>query len=77
MPAKTDIAVEFEDVTYHVPPVGQWPIDAMEAAEQGRGITATRLVLGDDQWAEFRKHHSTGAEVEAFMDAIKAVIANG
>ncbi|PPJ31912.1 hypothetical protein C5E45_33005 [Nocardia nova] len=47
--------VEFDDVIYSIPvdPV-DWPLDATEAFEQGKAITAIRGLLGEKQWRVVR-----------------------
>jgi len=72
--AGTGVDVEFEDVTYTVPPSAEWDLDAIEAAEEGRAVMSTRLILGAEQWAEFRKHHRTFGDLERFMSAVQEVV---
>ena len=62
--------VVFDDDEYTIAPSGEWDIEALEAAEDGRVVTAVKLILGPEQWAEFRKDHKTVGELERFMEAI-------
>lgn len=64
------IEIEFEGFTYVVPPSSEWDLDALEAAENGRVVTSTKLILGDAQWTEFRKRNRTMGDLERFMDAV-------
>ena len=68
-----DATVEFRGYTYRIPPSSKWSLDAVEAAELGNIVSASRMLLGDKQWAKFRKRNSTLGDLEAFMDAVKAV----
>lgn len=64
------VDVEFDGVTYTVPPSSEWDLDAIEAAENGQVITSVKMILGDAQWTEFRKHNKTMGDLERFMDAV-------
>lgn len=64
------IPVEFDDELYEIPPSSEWPLDAVEAAENGQIVTATKLILGPKQWAEFRKAHTTLGDLERFMETL-------
>lgn len=68
------IPVQFNDVTYWVPDSSDWPIDALEAGEEGRSVTCTRLILGDVQWTEFRKTNKTVGDLERFMEEFQKVV---
>lgn len=49
------VEVEFDDVVYSImaDPV-DWPLDATEAFEQGKALTAIRGLLGEKQWRVVR-----------------------
>jgi hypothetical protein len=40
---------------YTVPAPSTWPVDIQEAIEDQRFVTATRLILGKDQWAKYKE----------------------
>ncbi|MFE9335274.1 hypothetical protein [Streptomyces sp. NPDC007063] len=70
----TDVAVEYSGATYHVPPADDWDIDVLEAIDDQRITHAVRALLGDAQYAEFRKgHRKVKAMAEFFEAAGKAV----
>jgi hypothetical protein len=74
-PAKAEatgasMQIEYNGFTYEIPPSSQWDMDAVEAAEEGRMVTSMKLILGADQWAEFRKRNKTMGDLEGFMDRV-------
>lgn len=64
------IPVEYDGHTYTIPPSSKWDIDAIEAAELGQVVRSTKMILGAEQWAEFRKTHRTLGDLEKFMEAV-------
>lgn len=69
----TDIEIDFEGHTYTIPPSVEWPLDAIEAAEDGEIVRSTKLILGVEQWAEFRERHSKFGDLMEFMKAVEKV----
>lgn len=78
---KTEVAAEELSVTfrydgteYTVPSPKVWPLEVMEAQEESRTVGALRALLGEVQWAEFRKEPRTvqdlGDILEACFDAV-------
>lgn len=47
-----------------------WSVDAIEAFEQGKSVTALRELLGEKQWGEVRKLKPKGRDVADLMDVI-------
>lgn len=53
------------------PPAGsEFPLDAMEAEEEGGHLAALRLILGQAQYATWRNRAKTAADVEDFSVAV-------
>lgn len=69
-----DIPVEFEGETYRIPPSKLWPLEAIEAAEDGRAVASTKLILGTVQYDKFRETNSTLGDLERFMDKVQEVM---
>ena len=69
-----DTTIEFDGETYAIPPSSEWDIEVIEAAEEGRIVASTKLLLGPDQWAKFRKDHKTAGELERFFEALGGVM---
>jgi hypothetical protein len=78
MPKKNDvtgdpIAVEFNGETYMVPPADQWDLDVLEAIDDQRMTHALKALIGDDQYALFRKGNRKVSDLgEFFTTAGKA-----
>jgi hypothetical protein len=75
-PAKADVLAngvtfEFDGKTYAIPPTDEWPLDALEAMEKEQGVTFARLLLGEPQWAIFRREHSTAKDLNGLMEALQ------
>lgn len=64
------VTFEFEGEVYTVPPAKEWDIDVVEAQEDGKVLAAIRLLLGDEQYGNFRKKHKKMAELEKFVIAM-------
>lgn len=75
-PAKADvladgITFEYDGQTYAIPPTSEWPLDALEAMEAEKGVTFSRLLLGESQWRAFRKSHSTTGHLNGLMESLQ------
>lgn len=67
----TEVAFTFEGETYTVAPTKEWDLDALEAFEDGHIATCVRLILGDAQWATFRKKPRKLADLNALFEAVQ------
>ncbi|WP_433434503.1 hypothetical protein [Nonomuraea sp. CA-141351] len=47
--------VEYNGVTYTVPTPMEWDADVLDFIEAGRVTAALRLILGDEQYEQFRE----------------------
>lgn len=71
------LVVEWKGESYTVE-VAEMTIDALEAVESEKWATASRLLLGDEQWARFKASNVTVAELAEFVQAInEAVTSSG
>jgi hypothetical protein len=79
MPKKNDatgeaMPVEYNGETFMVPPAEEWDIDVLEAIDEQRITHALKALLGDEQYAAFRKTNKKVKALGEFMDsAAKAV----
>ncbi|TWP47478.1 hypothetical protein FKR81_32505 [Lentzea tibetensis] len=62
---------------YKLPAPEDYPLDAIEAEEQGRTLTALRLILGDTQYDTFRAEAKTTGDAEDFSKAIMRELGRG
>jgi len=63
----------YKDEEYTVPQRDDWPIDALEAQEEGRIVAALKELLGD-QWTKFRKVGKTAKDLDEFCEAMFAAV---
>lgn len=61
--------VEFNGETYDVPPAEDWDLDVLEAIDESRMTAALRALLGDDQYAKFRKTNKKVRDLGDFFTA--------
>ncbi|WP_229398173.1 hypothetical protein [Micromonospora okii] len=66
---ETATTFDFDGESYSVAPSNQWDLDALDAFESGRILTAVRLILGADQLARFRSKPRTIGDLDALFDA--------
>ncbi|MEV0823852.1 hypothetical protein [Nonomuraea rubra] len=69
--------VEHNGVTYTVPTPMDWDADALDLLEAGRVTAALRLILGDDQYEQFRATKPKLRDAAGLMDAIGAAGGTG
>lgn len=63
------VTFEFGGRQYTIPPSDDWDIELVEAFERDRLVEAMKLLLGTEQWEEFRKHHTKLRELNEFFEA--------
>lgn len=56
--------------SYETPNVKSWSVDVVAAAATGNIVGAMEELLGQEQWAEFRKGKPTLGTIEALFAAI-------
>lgn len=67
---KKEVTFEYNDIEFTIPPGKLWPLDAVEAQEQGKMLTAVKELIGADKYAELRKTCKTLEDFEDFCDAL-------
>lgn len=65
------IAFEFEGETYEIPASADWPLSAVEALEDEKGVRFARELLGPEQWAAFRSVPRTVGDLDRFAQAMQ------
>lgn len=75
--ASDEITVTWRGVTYRLPPADEFPLDALEAEEQGKHLTALRLVLGPEQYTTWRKDARTARDAEEFSRDVMTELGAG
>lgn len=63
----TGTAVEFNGDTFLVPPAEDWDIDILEAIDDQRMTHALKALLGEDQYAKFRKTNRKVTQLGEFF----------
>ncbi|MEU7525453.1 hypothetical protein AB0A74_06955 [Saccharothrix sp. NPDC042600] len=66
----SEVAVTWRGTRFRLPTAEAFPLDALEAEEAGRHLTALRLVLGPEQYATWRSMASTAADAEEFSTVV-------
>jgi hypothetical protein len=73
----TSTDVEFNGESYTVPPADDWDIDVLEAIDDQRITHALKALLGDDQYAKFRKSNRKVTALGEFMTAAQEAVQAG
>jgi hypothetical protein len=78
-PAKPsgEVTVSWRGTTFVLPSADDFPLDALEAEEAGRHLTALRLILGDDQYATWRAEARTARDAEEFSAVVMGELGAG
>lgn len=64
------VSFVFDGDTYTVPPAAEWDLDVLEAVEGQQFTVAAKRLLGDKQYATFRKTHAKVADLNGLFDAL-------
>lgn len=72
------LTVPWRDLTFTVPKMERWSIDAFEALEENKIVVAMREVLGPEQWQTFKASDPkpTQADAIAIANLISEAAAN-
>lgn len=65
--------VEYDGETYSLPAQEDVDIEAIEAFESNQVVKGVRLLLGEEQYAKFRKDHKTMGQLTNFLDVLMNV----
>lgn len=76
-PAATGLSVTWRDTTFALPAPDDFPLDALEAEEAGKTLTALRLILGAEQYQTWRGLASTARDAEEFSAQIMRELGPG
>jgi len=71
------VTVSWRGTTYTLPTADDFPLDALEAEENGKTLTALRLILGDEQYATWRADARTAGDAEEFSTHIMRELGAG
>ncbi|MCP3800319.1 hypothetical protein NLX83_13730 [Allokutzneria sp. A3M-2-11 16] len=69
-------SVAWRGEVFDLPTPEEFPLDALEAEEDGKPLTALRLILGE-QYPRWRSLARTGADVQQFSEAVTAALGLG
>lgn len=71
---EADIIFVYDEEEYTLPHPKLWPIEAVEAQEEGRMIGVLKALLGEAQYAKFKRKQRTVQDINDLMEAsFKAV----
>ncbi|MGW2591663.1 hypothetical protein ACWCXC_15560 [Streptomyces sp. NPDC001515] len=73
----TPATVEFNGAVYRVPPAEDWDIDVLEAIDDQRITHAVKALLGEEQYATFRKANRKVADLGRFFEVAGKAVAAG
>ena len=76
-PARSEHAVMWRGRRFTLPSASEFPLEAMEAEEEGRHLAALRLILGSAQYATWRDLAKTAADAEDFSAAVMRELGRG
>lgn len=65
---------QFDGETYFVQPAEEWDVEVFLAAEEGKFVTAVKLLLGPAQWKRFKSKRRVSREVEAIFVAAQEAL---
>lgn len=65
---------EFDGQTYVIPSQNKFPLDAVEAMENGKVVTFVRALLGETKYKILRKTCHTVEDLEKFVEAAFAAV---
>lgn len=65
------ITFEFEDVTYEIPAPKRWPLDVIQAEEDGKILAFLKALLGMEQYNKFVKKGRTIEDLDNFFNALQ------
>ncbi|WP_458085815.1 hypothetical protein [Streptomyces malaysiensis] len=68
---------EFGGDTYNIPPAEEWDIDVLEAIDDQKLTHAIKALVGDEQYALFRKSNRTVKALGEFMQAATEAAGSG
>lgn len=70
-------SVRWRGARFMLPTAADFPLEALEAEEDGKHLTALKLILGADQYATWRGLASTAADAEDFSAVVMKELGRG
>jgi hypothetical protein len=67
---KKKASFEYDAETYTIASTKEWGIDVIEAIEDEKIVSAIRAILGDKQWANFKKKPRTVDDLNTLFEHI-------
>ncbi len=71
------VSVTWRGTTFALPTAADFPLAAIEAEEDGKHLTALRLILGQDQYGAWRSLATTAADAEEFSTLVMTELGTG
>ncbi|WET76898.1 hypothetical protein P3102_22610 [Amycolatopsis sp. QT-25] len=71
------LTVTWRGKRFTLPSAQEFPLEALEAEEEGKHLTALKLILGGDQYATWRALASTAADAEDFSSVVMRELGRG
>lgn len=71
---KNGVTFDYAGYTYTVPPGKEWPLEVVEAQEDGRMLGFVKELLGKKDYAEMRKTCKVTQDLNDFLDAMLGAI---
>ncbi|WBQ03788.1 hypothetical protein [Kribbella sp. CA-293567] len=68
------VTFEHNGTEYTIDPADKWSLDALEAFEDGKVVTACREILAPKQWADFKATKPGGPGLGEMLAAIAAAV---
>ncbi|WP_328604770.1 hypothetical protein OG943_32710 [Amycolatopsis sp. NBC_00345] len=72
-----DLAVTWRGKRFTLPAPEKFPLEALEAEEEGKHLTALKLILGTGQYATWRSLAATAADAEDFSAVVMKELGRG
>jgi hypothetical protein len=72
-----DLAVTWRGKRFTLPAPEKFPLEALEAEEEGKHLTALKLILGTGQYAIWRGLAATAADAEDFSAVVMKELGRG
>ncbi|WP_026424671.1 hypothetical protein [Actinokineospora inagensis] len=76
-PTGSELAVMWRGKRFVLPSAEQFPLEALEAEEEGRHLAALRIILGDAQYRTWRSLAATAADAEDFSTKVMRELGRG
>lgn len=68
------VTFEYDGVQYEFDPEDVNDVEILEQFEEGKIVIPTKAILGDVQWAEFKKKKRGGPELTELVEAMFAAM---